>query len=80
MNHFKSLAKNEDLVPPKVSDSDWKPDTEFLKELHFCFQYHLMFENESVSHSVMPNSATPWTTVHQAPLSMEFSRQEYWSG
>ena len=21
-----------------------------------------------------------WTVVHQAPLSMEFSRQEYWSG
>ena len=24
--------------------------------------------------------ATPWTVVHQAPLSMRFSRQEYWSG
>ena len=24
--------------------------------------------------------ATPWTAVCQAPLSMEFSRQEYWSG
>ena len=24
--------------------------------------------------------ATPWTVVHPAPLSMEFSRQEYWSG
>ena len=24
--------------------------------------------------------ATPWTAVHQAPLPMEFSRQEYWSG
>ena len=23
---------------------------------------------------------TLWTVVHQAPLSMEFSRQEYWSG
>ena len=23
---------------------------------------------------------TPWTTTHQAPVSMEFSRQEYWSG
>ena len=23
---------------------------------------------------------TPWTMVHQAPLSMEFPRQEYWSG
>ena len=24
--------------------------------------------------------ASPWTVVHQAPLSMGFSRQEYWSG
>ena len=23
---------------------------------------------------------TPWTLAHQAPLSMEFSKQEYWSG
>ena len=25
-------------------------------------------------------SATPWTAAHQAPLSVGFSRQEYWSG
>ena len=24
--------------------------------------------------------ATPWTVVCQAPLSMRFSKQEYWSG
>ena len=24
--------------------------------------------------------AAPWTVVHQAPLSVGFSRQEYWSG
>jgi len=24
--------------------------------------------------------ATPWTVARQAPLSMEFVRQEYWSG
>ena len=24
--------------------------------------------------------ATPWTVIHQAPLSMRFSRQQYWSG
>ena len=24
--------------------------------------------------------ATPWTVTHQAPLSMGFPRQEYWSG
>ena len=25
-------------------------------------------------------TATPWTAAHQAPPSMGFSRQEYWSG
>ena len=30
--------------------------------------------------SVVPDSATPWTLAYQAPLSMGFSRQQYWSG
>ena len=29
--------------------------------------------------SVMSNSVTPWTIAHQAPLSIEFSNQEYWN-
>ena len=34
-----------------------------------------------LSRSVMSNLfATPWTAVCQVPLSMGFSRQEYWSG
>ena len=32
------------------------------------------------SRSVVSDSATLWTVAHQAPLSMGFSRQEYWSG
>ena len=32
------------------------------------------------SHSIVSNSATPWTVAHQASLSMGSSRQEYWSG
>ena len=28
----------------------------------------------------MSDSATPWTVACQAPLSMGFSGQEYWSG
>ena len=33
---------------------------------------------KSLSHVRL--SVTPWTAVYQAPLSMGFSRQEYWSG
>ena len=33
------------------------------------------------AYSVMSNSfATPWTVAHQAPLSMGFPSQVYWSG
>ena len=28
----------------------------------------------------MSDSATPWTVAYQAPLSMGFPRQAYWSG
>ena len=37
-------------------------------------------ESESVSHSVVSNSVRPWTIAPQAPLSREFSWQEYQSG
>ena len=37
--------------------------------------------SKSVSHSVVSDFLWPaWTVARQAPLSMEFSRQEYWSG
>ena len=34
-------------------------------------------ENES---ECIPHFANPWTVAHQASLSLEFSKQEYWSG
>ena len=33
-----------------------------------------------LSHSIVFDSVTPWIVARQAPLSMGFSRQEYWSG
>ena len=27
-----------------------------------------------------PTVCSPWTVIHQAPLSIGFPRQEYWSG
>ena len=39
--------------------------------LHVCTLSHL---------SCVQLFVTPWTVACQAPLSMEFSRQEYWSG
>ena len=39
----------------------------------------LLFESESELSRVRL-FVTSWTVAHQAPPSMEFSRQEYWSG
>ena len=41
------------------------------RELHVCVLRHF-------SHVQL--FVTLWTVAHQASLSMEFSRQEYWSG
>ena len=48
---------------------------------HSANRYSWMVkESESVSLSVVSNSATPWTVASQASLSLWFPGQEYWSG
>ena len=42
--------------------------------------YELWHLSEVKSLSCVQLFATPWTVAHQAPPSMGFSRQEYWSG
>ena len=37
-------------------------------------------ESESEVAQLCPTLATPWTAAYQAPPSMRFSRQKYWSG
>ena len=37
-------------------------------------------ESGSVIHSFVFDSVTPWTVAWESSLSLEFSRQEYWSG
>ena len=46
---------------------------------HFLLQCMIVkSEVKSLSHVLL--LVTPWTAAHQAPPSMGFSRQEYWSG
>ena len=37
-------------------------------------------KSESEVAQLCPTLANPWTAAYQAPLSMGFSRQKYWSG
>ena len=45
--------------------------------------YQLSYEGSfkvKVSRTIMSYSTIPWTAAYQAPPSMGFARQEYWSG
>ena len=44
------------------------------------FLFFTTYEKWKWSCSVVSDSVTPWTVAYQAPVSMGFSRQEYWSG
>ena len=49
----------------------------------FNFFFHVdfcMLQSESEVAQSCPTLCDPWTVAHQAPPSMGFSRQEYWSG
>ena len=50
----------------------------FLDHTLLFFSLKSIREVKSLSHVRL--FATPWTVAYQAPLSVGFSRQEYWSG
>ena len=64
----------------------WKPKPIFLSQpLSFWCrnsptEFWSYWERKVKSLSRVRLFATPWTVAHQAPPSMGFSRQEYWSG
>ena len=55
----------------------WKTVWQFLKKLYINLQC-VSVNVKSIS--CVRLFVTPWTVARQAPLSMEFFRQEYWSG
>ena len=52
---------------------------EFILQTHFDFLYKFDIR-KVLSHSVMSNFLWPYGLQPTPPLSMEFSRQEYWGG
>ena len=52
----------------------------YYSEKEFLKRIWIHTECSVRSQSIVSDSVTPWTIACQAPLSMGFSRQEYWSG
>ena len=65
-----NVSDNSFLKCPTISISKQ------LKELKFSLKVKVKVK----SLSRVRLFTAPWTVAHQAPLSMGFSRQEYWSG
>ena len=45
-----------------------------------CYPWNIKVKVKVKSFSCVRLLGTPWTAAYQAPPSMGFSRQEYWSG
>ena len=69
-----SLALQEDSFPLSHQISPYI----MIRILNRSFSKKKKKDVKSLSHVRL--CAAPWTIAYQAPPSMEFSRQEYWSG
>ena len=63
-----------------INELKWTGMGEFNSDDHYKMRYSHTIKYIACMLSHVQLLATPWTLAHQAPLSMEFSRQEYWSG
>ena len=70
------------LYNPKIyfTHAHGKWFTIFLQHLIFGKFWLFMLWSSPSCFNRVQLFVTPWTIAQQAPLSMEFSRQEYWSG
>ena len=50
------------------------------KKLFLLIEQLLLLCRSGLVTKLCPTLATPWTVACQGPLSMGFSRQEYWNG
>ena len=67
------------LEPDMEQWTDSKLGKEYDKAVYCHPAYLTSMQSAVHSLSVVSDSEIPWTAAHQAPLSMEFSKQEYWS-
>ena len=88
-NMLSAAAKSLQSCPTLCDPTDGSPpgspvpgilQARTLEWVAISFSNALKWKVKVKSLSRVRLSATPWTAAHQAPPSMGFSRQEYWSG
>ena len=84
-----AAAKSLQSCPTLGDPIDWSPpgspipgilQARTLEWVAISFSNAWKWKVKVKSLSCVRLPATPWTTAYQAPLSVGFSRQEYWSG
>ena len=87
----KKIMTNLSSVPSlsrvRLFVTPWIAVCQVLSKCYYCCCCYLEAERRqsiekwrSGERKAHGRSKTPWTVAHQAPPSMGFSRQEYWSG
>ena len=70
------MRRDEEVLPARLGDPGGQEPG--LPHVPLASDWHVERKVKSLSRVQL--FATPWTVSYQAPLSMEFSRREYWSG
>ena len=78
--HMKSLQKSENCLTSQVSLVNLRGYSYGSQNILLSGSQIRQWKLKARSLSRVRLFATPWTVTYQAPPSMEFSRQEYWSG
>ena len=74
------LCVTPQTIPPRPPHPWDSPKARILEWVAISFSSAWKWKVKVKSLSCVRLPETPWTAAHQAPPSMGFSRQEYWSG
>ena len=78
-SHNQQKQAEETILSVKCWTTNWEVPRNTGISIFFLFLTHGLWYIVLVA-KLCPTLVTPWTVDGQAPLSMEFPRQEYWSG
>ena len=68
------------IAERNINNLRYADDTTLMAESEELESLLMKVKSESEVAQLCPTLQDPWSAAYQAPLSMGFSRQEYWSG